>query len=319
MATTLDITLAAEAVLPEKPTGIASWPGAVVRFCRRKPLGAVGGFIVVLMLFVAVFVDLRWLGIDGTFLAPYGYNDQVFGNENLSPSWSHWMGTDDRGRDILSRIMYGARISAIIGLSTVVLAGAVSLLVGTVSGYFRGWADTIMQRLVDIVLAIPPIILLIFMLSVFAERSGAYARMLWIIVVVSIIISASTARVVRGSALSLTQNQYVDAVKTIGATDWRIIFRHIIPNVFPLVIVLATVQVGAVILAEASISFLGLGIPSPFPSWGTMLQISGALNFRAYPLQAFWPGFAIFLTVFGWNMFGDALRDVLDPRLRGGR
>ena len=319
MATALDLTLESESALPEKATGISTWPGAIWRFCRRKPLGGIGGFIVVLMLFVAIFVDLRWLGIEGTFLAPYGYNDQTFGDENLGPSWEHWMGTDDLGRDIFSRILYGARISAIIGLSTVLIAGAASLLVGTLSGYTRGWVDTIMQRMIDVILAIPAIILLIFMLSVFAGGSSAYVRMVWIIVVVSIIIAASAARVVRGTALSLSQNQYVDAARTVGASDWRIMGRHLVPNVFPLVIVLATVQVGTVILAEASISFLGLGIPSPFPSWGTMLQISGSLNFRAYPLQAFWPGLAIFLTVFGWNMLGDALRDVLDPRLRGGR
>ena len=187
------------------------------------------------------------------------------------------------------------------------------------SGYFGGWIDTIIQRFVDVVLAIPPIILLIYGLSVFTARSGAYTRMFWIIVIVGFIIAMGSARVVRGAAIATANNQYVDAARTIGATNARIIFRHIVPNVVPVAIVLATVNVGAVILAEAAISFLGYGIPPPFPSLGGMLNISGSSQFRAHPEQAIWPGVAIALLVYGFNMFGDALRDVLDPRLRGGR
>lgn len=309
------------------PSGLAArgrpwyraWPRNIWTFSRRKPLGAIGGLIVFLMLFAAVFVDLAWLGNNTPLLAPHGYNDQTFGSENLGSSWSHPMGTDELGRDIFSRILYGARISAVIGFATVVLAGAASLALGTISGYFSGWSDTIIQRLVDILLAIPPIILLLFGLSVFATRSGPYVRMMWIIIILSIIITAASARVVRGAAIATSNNQYIDAARTLGASNMRIVFYHVVPNVIPVVIVLATVQLGAVILAESSISFLGYGIPSPFPSWGAMLSISGSSQFTAHPMQAVWPGVAIALAVYGFNMFGDALRDVLDPRLRGSR
>lgn len=318
MDAVFDIT-SPDRVLSQQRRWYRAWPLNVITFARRKPLGAIGAVLVFLMLFAAVFVDLAWLGNNTPLLAPSGYNDQTFGAENLGSSWSHPLGTDALGRDILSRILYGARISALIGFATVVIAGAASLTLGTVSGYFSGWTDTITQRLVDILLAIPPIILLIFGLSVFATRSGPYVRMVWIILILSVIITASSARVVRGAAIATSNNQYIDAARTIGATNLRIIFHHLVPNVIPVVIVLATVQLGAVILAEASISFLGYGIPEPFPSWGVMLSISGSSQFTAYPMQAVWPGLAIAFAVFGFNMLGDALRDVLDPRLRGSR
>src|SRR5437868_838384 len=168
---------------------------------------------------------------------------------------------------------------------------------GTLSGYFSGWIDTIVQRGVDILLAIPPIVLLIYSISVFASRSGAYVRMFWIIIIVGAIISFGSARVVRGAAISAANNQYVDAARTIGAGHMRIVFRHIVPNVIPVIIVLATVNIGSAILAEAAISFLGYGIPPPFPSLGGMLNISGSSQFRAHPLEAVWPGLAIALGV----------------------
>jgi peptide/nickel transport system permease protein len=143
--------------------------------------------------------------------------------------------------------------------------------------------------------------------------------MFWIILIVGFLLSAATVRVIRGAAIATANNQYVDAARTIGATDLRIVFRHIMPNVVPVAIVLATVNLGTAILAEAAISFLGYGIPNPFPSWGAMLNISGSSQFRAHPLQAVWPGLAIAFAVYGFNVLGDAMRDVLDPRLRGGR
>jgi peptide/nickel transport system permease protein len=182
-----------------------------------------------------------------------------------------------------------------------------------------GWPDTIIQRLIDIVLAIPAIILLIYGVTVFASTAGAYTRMTWIIVIIGIILAAGTTRVVRGATIATASNPYVDAARALGASHLRIIFLHIVPNVFPVVIVFATVSLGTAILAEAAISFLGLGIPPPFPSWGVMLNISGSSQFRAVPEQAIWPGLAIAFAVYGFNMFGDALRDVLDPRLRGSR
>jgi peptide/nickel transport system permease protein len=307
-------------VLREPPkSGPAGWLRATWTFCKRKPLGAIGGLIIVLMVIAALFVDASLFGSDEPLLAPQHYNHQVFGDENLSPSLSHPMGTDQLGRDIFSRILYGARISIIIGLGVVILAAVVSLAIGTLSGYFTGWIDTVIQRIVDVFLAIPPLILLIYGLSVFAGRAGPYTKMFWIIIIVGVVLAAASIRVVRGAAIATANNPYVDAARTLGASNTRIVFRHVMPNVFPVVIVLSSVQLGTAILAEAAISFLGLGIPNPFPSWGTMLSITGSSQFRAYPLQAVWPGLAVAVAVWGFNMFGDALRDVLDPRLRGSR
>jgi peptide/nickel transport system permease protein len=321
MATTLELPLID--VLPEKPTGPSAWATNVGRFCRRKPLGAVGGFIVLLMLICALFVDTALIGGDTPLLALEGYNDQHIrrADRNIGAfeTMSHPLGTDDLGRDIFSRILYGARIAAVIGFSAVALSAAVSLVLGTVSGYFGGWVDTIIQRVIDVILAIPAIVLLIFALAVFATRAGPYKTMLWITLIIGFILAAASVRVIRSAALSTAANQYIDAARTIGATNSRIILRHMVPNVVPVAIVFATVQLGTTILAAASVSVLGLGIPQPFPDWGVMLSLTGAVQFRVNPEQAIWPGLAIALAVYGFNMFGDALRDVLDPRLRGGR
>ena len=317
MATAIDLPL--ETLRPEKPTGPATWPAGVWRFMRRKPLGAIGLIIIAVMVFAALFVDARLFGSDAPLLAISGYNDQDFGGENQGMSRAHPFGTDQLGRDIYSRILYGARISLVIGLITVALVGAFSLLIGTVSGFFGSWTDTAIQRIVDVFLAIPAIVLLLFGLSVFAPDASAYESMFWIIIFLTIIITAASVRVVRSAAIATAANQYVDAARALGATNTRIIGRHIVPNTIPVVIVLSTLQLGAVILAEASISFLGYGIRDPFPSWGAMLSLNATSQFRAFPEQAIWPGVAIALAVYGFNMFGDALRDVLDPRLRGGR
>ena len=320
MASTVETAVLTQpSALAARPGGLRSLARGAWHFCRRKPLGAFGALIVIAMLFVAVFVDGALLGSDQPWLAPDGYNQQHIRNVNQGISLSHPMGTDDLGRDIFSRILYGARISAVIGYASVAIVVLVSLSVGTVSGYFGGWIDTIVQRIVDIILSIPAIILLIFAISVFAGRSGPYPRMFWIIVIVGFVISAAAVRVVRSAAIATSNNQYVDAARTLGATDTRIVFRHIVPNVLPVAIVLATVNLGTAILAEAAVSFLGYGIPNPFPSWGAMLNISGSAQFRAEPMQAVWPGLAIAFAVYGFNVFGDALRDVLDPRLRGGK
>ncbi len=303
-----------------EPGRPSRWVHTVLQFCRRKPLGAFGAFIVLGMLVCAVFVDTALVGGDRPLLAPDGYNHQHIRNVDQGLSLAHPMGTDELGRDIFSRILYGARISVVIGLSTVLIAGIVSLGFGTVSGYFGSWLDAIIQRVVDIFLAIPPLILLVFGIATFADRSGPYRRMFWIIMILAVIISAQSIRVVRSSTIATANNQYVDAARTIGATNLRIIFRYMAPNVMAVVIVLATVQLGGVILAEALDQLPRLRhAPALRRPGGAMLTFGGLSHAPRISGLAVWPGFAIALAVFGFNIFGDALRDVLDPRLRGGR
>jgi peptide/nickel transport system permease protein len=301
------------------------------RFCRRKPLGAVGGAIVVVTLFCAFFVDAQIIGSAEPLLAPQHFDDQDLQHRNEDPSLAHLMGTDNFGRDIFSRILYGARTAMIVGFSAVLISASVSLLLGTISGYFGGWTDTIIQRFIDVILAIPAIITVVFVLFAygadvpgwFSELGGDDAENYWraavITATIGTLFAVGSVRVVRGAAISTSTNQYVDAARTIGASNVRIVFRHIMPNVLPVVIVLATVQLGGALLASAAVNFLGLGIIDPFPDWGTMLSLSGSQLFYVEPLQAVWPGLAIAFVVYGFNMLGDALRDVLDPRLRGGR
>jgi peptide/nickel transport system permease protein len=332
MATAIDLQLDASApAMARSPGGLRGLPRTVWRFAQRKPLGAFGGLIIVVALFCAVFVDAQVVGSGEPLLAPTHFDDQDLAHRNENPSLSHLMGTDNLGRDILSRVLYGARTAMIVGFSAVFISASLSLILGTVSGYFGGWTDTIIQRFIDMVLAIPAIITLIFVLFAyaattpgwFASFSGADAENYWraavITATIGVLFAVGSVRVVRGVAISTSTNQYVDAARTIGASDARIVVRHIMPNVLPVVIVLATVQLGSALLAAAAVNFLGLGIQEPFSDWGTMLSLSGSQLFRAEPLQAVWPGLAIALVVYGFNMLGDALRDVLDPRLRGGR
>ncbi len=284
--------------------------GALWWFTRRKPLGAFGGFIVVVMLVVAL--TAQWI-------APYWYDDQSWTETMQGPSLEHPFGTDDLGRDMLSRVIYGARVSVVVGFSAVAISGIVAAIIGVISGYYGGRFDTMFQRLVDIWMSFPALVLLITIVSTFSRSGVFWNRVIAIIVVLGIIMAAGSSRVIRGAAISVKNNQYVEAARCMGASDARILVQHILPNVFAVIIILATVQLGAAILAESSISFLGWGVPPPFPSWGQMLSYKGILFMRADPWIAIWPGLAIALSVYGFNMLGDALRDVIDPRLRGSR
>lgn len=281
---------------------------SVLRFSRRllreKPLGAAGAVIFLLFLLAGIFADA---------LAPYGFNEINPIHRLKPPSWDFPLGTDNLGRDMLSRCLYGARLSVIVALSGASLATAISTLIGVVSGYMSGWVDMTVQRFVDAWMSFPGLVILIVVVSVFTPGMST------IILTLGLLFGIGGSRIVRSAVISLRENMYVHAAQSIGATTSRILLRHIVPNVLPPVIVLFTTSLGAVILAESSLSFLGLGVPPPAPSWGGMLSGSG----RTYMFQAPWlalgPGLSITMVVYATNVFGDALRDLLDPRLRGSR
>lgn len=279
-------------------------------FTRRKPLGAVGGLLVAVMIFVA---------ITAPWIAPYWYDDQSWPEAMQGPSLRHLFGTDDLGRDMLSRVIYGARVSVVVGFAAVTMSAVIATAIGTISGYYGGWFDSTFQRLVDIWMSFPGLVILVTVVSAFSRSGDPVHRIVAITVVLGTMMAAGSSRVIRGATISMKNNQYVEAARCIGANDARILARHILPNVFAVIIILATVQLGGAILVESSISFLGWGVPPPFPSWGQMLSFKGILFMRAHPWLALWPGLAIALAVYGFNMLGDALRDVLDPRLRGSR
>lgn len=300
---------------------VVDWGRSTWRFTRRKPLAAIGGFIVAVMLVVGVFAPL---------IAPYGYDVRDYHALLQTPSFHHLLGTDDVGRDIFSRIVYGARVSVIIGFGSVALATVLSGLLGIPAGYLGGKFDLIVQRIVDIWIAFPSLILLITLASVFGTPTSpttviprllvlqpAELRMWEIVFALGLILTGGTSRVVRSAVLSIRNDQYMEAARALGANNVRILWHHVLPNVVPTILVLATGQLGAAILIEASLSFLQFGIPPPVPAWGSMLSDNATLFVNRAPLLAVWPGLAISLVVFGFNMFGDGLRDVLDPRMRG--
>jgi peptide/nickel transport system permease protein len=279
------------------------WLLALVWFVRTKPLGAIGGIIVAAMLVMAVFAEQ---------IAPFGYDDTIRGARMKAPSAAHWLGTDNLSRDMWSRIVYGARVSVTVGFATVGLALLVATAIGVSSAYFGGLWDLVVQRVVDAWLSFPYLVIILSVMAVLGPGR------LNLILSVSIIAAATNSRVIRGAAIAVMQSQFVEAARAMGCGHARIIVRHLLPNVAATIIILATIALGAVVLAESALSFLGFGVPPPYPSWGAMLSGSGRTYMLRAPWMAIWPGVAISLAVFGFNMLGDALRDVLDPRLRGG-
>lgn len=277
---------------------------AVVRFSRAKPLAAVGGLIILLMVFAAVFAPV---------IARHDPARINTREKFLPPSREHWFGTDNYGRDMFARIVYGARVALAVGLIGTFLAVVGGSVIGLVSGYFGGKLDMVLMRVIDAIQAFPGIILAMAITGV----RGPSLTMTFI--AVSITLLARPARVVRGTVLTAKAMAWTDAARLLGASDLRIMFRHILPNVFAPIIVLASLTLGVAILIEAGLSFLGLGVQPPTPAWGSMLSGAGASYFSTYPLLAIFPGAAISLAVFAFNLFGDGLRDVLDPKLRGGR
>jgi peptide/nickel transport system permease protein len=268
---------------------------------RRYPLGAVGFAIVFLFIFTAVFAN---------FIAPV---DPTATNSKYSlapPSSMFWLGCDFMGRDMYSRIVHGARISLAVGAGAMGLGAVIGISVGLASGYLGGWFDLLVQRFLDIMQSLP----LLVMAIVMAASLGPSMRNT--IFAIAIPLVPTVARVVRSSTLSLRELPFVEAARAVGMNELRIAVRHVLPNTLAPLIVLATAQLGSAILVEASLSFLGLGIPEPYPSWGRMLSESAAEYVRTAPWLVIFPGVAISLTVFGTNLLGDALRDILDPRQR---
>ena len=331
MASNVDTSLSTQFSRQEEKPLLPRVLNVIVRFVRGKPLGAFGAFMLVLIVLVGIFSP--WIAKDGLKEAHVG--EQLQG-----PSAEYWFGTDESGRDIYSRIIYGAQVTALVGLGTVSLVALLSITVGTVSGFFGGKVDFIIQRFVDIWLSFPAIFLILTLVAVL-QTSGnvgflgfgrgpeigpqpsdgpwfwhTYSRTTIVVLVLGVVLAGGASRVVRSAVLGIKAFPYVDAAIVIGGSNPRIILRHILPNIMPTVIVLATVQLGVAILAEATLSFLGVGITN-FPTWGQMLSGRTRDLMESHLYLGIFPGMAIFFAVFGFNMLGDALRDVLDPRLRG--
>ena len=278
-------------------------PLAIVwRFCRRKPLGAIGGAIVLLLIVMALFA--HWI-------APCPYDDTIRGARMKPPSAQFWMGTDNLGRDMFSRVVYGARVSVAVGFGAVLLATCLATTIGITSGYFGGAYDIVVQRVVDAWQSFPFLVIILSLMAVLGPG------LLNLILALGVLGTAAASRVIRGATISVVQNPYIEAARALGCGHLRILARYVLPNVAATIIILATIGLGGFILAEAALSFLGFGVPPPYPSWGAMLSGSGRSYMYRAPWMALWPGVAISLAVFGFNMLGDALRDVLDPRLRG--
>jgi peptide/nickel transport system permease protein len=275
----------------------------LIRLVKEKPLGVIGGVIVVLMLLVGIFANS---------LAPYGMNESHLMNALRPPSSTFLLGTDNLGRDLLSRIIFGARISMIVGLGAALLNTMIAIIIGVLCGFLGGLFDTIVQRVVDAWMCFP---FLVVAISIMALTGNG---MIQVICVLGISLGLSNSRVVRSATIAIKQNVYIEAARTIGSSRTRLILRHILPNISAPIIVMFTISVGSMILAEATLSFLGFGIPPPNPSWGGMLSGSGRSYMFIAPWLAIWPGIALALAVYGINMLGDAVRDILDPRLRGG-
>jgi peptide/nickel transport system permease protein len=277
---------------------------AVWKFARQKPLGAVGGVVIFFLVFTAVFPSLF------TSQDPTAFS----GLERLkAPSAEHPLGTDQFGRDQLSRLVHGARTSVSVSFGAITLSVFLATLIGTVSGYFGGWVDSLLQRFVDAAIAFPNLIVLITLVAVLG--AGLYQ----IVFALGIVSCFGTSRIVRSAVIMTMANPYIEAARVLGAHPTRIMIRHILPNVAPVVIISATVSMGGLVLAESGLSFLGFGVPPPTPSWGSMLSVDGRAYMERAPWLAIVPGIAIGSIVFAFNMLGDALRDTLDPRLRGTR
>jgi peptide/nickel transport system permease protein len=285
---------------PRTRSGFADF---LIRLVREKPLGTFGGVIVLLMLFTAIFAD---------FLAPFPYDEIHVADRLHPPGAEYFLGADNLGRDVLSRIIYGARLSLYVGLGASAINVIVAAIVGIPSGYIGGAFDLVMQRFVDALLSFPGLIFLITVMSLVG------VGVVQVIVVLGILGGITWMRVVRSAVIAIRENVYFEAARAIGVSMPRMLGRHVLPNIMPVMIIIFSMSVAGNILAEATLSFLGVGIPPPFPSWGAMLSWEGRTYMYEATWLAIWPGVALATAVYGISIWGDAVRDLLDPRLRGG-
>ena len=274
-----------------------------IRLVREKPLGVAGGIIVLILLCSGIFADV---------LAPYEMADIHLFDRLQAPSAKYLLGTDQLGRDILSRLIYGARISVIVGLAATTLSVVVAVIIGVPSAFFGGKYDIIVQRFVDAWMAFPGLLILLTIMSIVGRGLPQ------IILVLGISGGIGGSRVLRGAVIGIKENDYFLAARAIGSPGTATLIRHVLPNIMPVVIIIFSITVGGVILSLASLSFLGYGLPPNIPDWGGMLSREGRRYMEMAPHLALWPGLCLTIVVYCFNMFGDAMRDLLDPRLRGG-
>ena len=280
------------------------FPGLLLRrLLKEQPLGIFGGVVVLLLVLVSIFAGV---------VAPYEPGEIHLADRLTSTSARYLLGTDHLGRDLLSRLIHGAQISIFVGLAATTLHVLVAVLIGGTAGYFGGKLDLVAQRFVDAWMAFPGLLLLLTIMSVVGQG------LLQIIMVLGIAGGIGGSRVIRGTVIGIKENDYFLAARAVGTSTSQILIRHVLPNIMPVVIIIYSINIGGVIIAEASLSFLGFGLPLEIPSWGAMLSREGRKYMEVAPWLALWPGLCLTIVVYSLNMFGDAMRDLLDPRLRGG-
>ena len=290
--------ISSSVIAPKRRSELADF---LTRLWREKPLGTISGIIILLLILMAIFADV---------VSPYPYDEANISEMMKSPSAQYLLGTDQLGRDFLSRLIHGARVSLLVGLATTALSVVISTLIGGTSGFLGGKLDLGIQRFVDAWLSFPGLILLLTVISIVGRGVPQ------MILVLGIAGGIGGSRVLRSAVIDIKENVYFEAAEAIGSSKWKAFIRHVVPNIMPVMIIGFSISVGGVILSIASLSFLGFGLPLGIPEWGALLSREGRKFMETAPRLALWPGLALTVTVYCLNMFGDAVRDLLDPRLR---
>ena len=286
---------------PKRRAGLADF---FIRLLKEKPLGAACGIILLILILVAIFADV---------LAPYSYDEVHLADILKAPSARYLLGTDQLGRDLLSRLIYGARLSLLVGLTATSLNVVVAVLIGGTAGFVGGKFDLAAQRFVDAWMSFPGLLLLLTIIAIVGQG------LLQIILVLGVTGGIAGSRVLRGAVIGIKENDYFLAARAVGTPTRQILLRHVLPNIVAPVIIIFSINIGGVIISAASLSFLGFGLPPEIPDWGAMLSSEGRRYMEQAPRLALWPGLCLTIVVYSLNMFGDAVRDLLDPRLRGGQ